>query len=299
MNLLKNKWALLILGILILGSLALAFRKQLGPFFGGYKKSARGYYYRFTKGSELSKIQGPGYHIVFQSVLLGPEGDTIENRSREGVQLEIKYPVEARNELEDLLQIAAPGSVSELLVPTDSLKKRPTSDIRILALPEGKTAKIVLHVISLLNEEEFAGYQNQRKLQRYKKEFDLIDKYAAKNKKDWKLDTLTNIKYVIENPVKSPRFDFGQIVEFDCEVYNINGQLVVNSAMEGKRYKTQIGSNTYQYPALEELLVFLGENESGTFLVTSDYGYQDAGNNNLVAPYTPLIIKLGKVNKAK
>ncbi len=297
MNLLKNKWALIILGILVLGSIGLLFRKQLGPMFGGYTKSTRGYYYRFVEGHELEKVKGPGYHIIFQYILLGPNGDTIENKMVPSVQLQRDYPVEAKNEMEDLMQIASPGSLVEILVPTDTLRQRVNSNMKVVAMEAGKTAKFLVKIISVMDDNQFAAYENKRKIERYKKEFDEMDAYAAANKGEWVLDSATNIKYIVRNKTEIARLKFADRVEFNCEVYTLAGDLIVNSGMEGKKYKTLIGSNSFSLEGLETALTFLADNEEGLFLVTSDYGFKEKGYNNIVKPYAPLLIKIKDIKK--
>lgn len=299
MNILKNKWALLVLAILILGSVALAFRKQLGPMLGGYIKSKRGYYYRFKSGKELEKLKGPGYHVVFQFLVLGPDGDTIENHAIQDVQYEVDYPIESKDEFHDMLQLGAPGSIIEMLIPTDTLLQRTTTNIKQLRLPPGKYAKMVFNIINLLDDGQYEAYKNERQIKKLKREYDIIDTWAKKSGKTWQLDSITNIKYIIENNELKPRFKFGDIVEFSCVVKTFNGNLVIDSESEGKKYKTQIGSETYSMPDLEKLLLFLGEGDKGTFLITSDDGYKHLGHGSLVPPYTPLIVSFSNLKKAK
>lgn len=299
MKILKNKWILIAGFILLTGVIAVAFKDKLGPFFGGYEKLPRGYYYRFTKGKKLETVKGDGYHIVFKVVLLGPDGDTLLNKAKPGVELQRDYPVTAGNEMEDVMQIASPGSTFEILVPADSLKKRTGSNMKILALESGTNAKFVVDVLKILNDEEFAAYQNQHKLNRLKNEFDLMDEYANRHKANWKLDSLNYIKYFIDKPTDKPRLNTGDKVEFNCEVFNMRGDLIINSGMEGHKYTLTMGAGTYDISAFENCLYYVAEGESGTFLVTSDMGYKDKGYLNVVAPYAPLLIKIYDIKKLK
>lgn len=297
MNLLKNKWALIVLGILVLGSIALVFRKQLGPLLGGYEKSSHGYYYRFVQGKKLERIKGPGHYVIFQYILLGPNGDTVVNKAKEGVELQIPYPMEAQNDMEELLQMAAPGSIIESLVPTDTLKKRIDNNIKILGMEDGRNAKFVIRIINILNEADFEAYKNKRRLARLEKEFNIIDAYAAKQGGKWQLDSFNFIKYKIDNKTDKDRLKIGDMVEFNVEVYDMKGELIVNSAMEGHKYKLTMGSSTYDLTALETSLYYLAEGESGTFLVTSDYGYGEKGYLTIIPPYSPLVVKIKDVKK--
>lgn len=297
MNLLRNKWAIIAFVVVLLVSVAFIFKEQLGPLFGGYEKSPRGYYYRFTKGNKLEKVMGPGYHIIFQYVILGPDGDTLEHKAKPGVEQERDYPVEAENEVDDAMQMAAPGSVVEILVPTDSLRSRAGKNLKIMNLPSGKNAKFVIHVLKLLNPEQFEAYGNLRFMERLAKENKKIDDFAAKVKENWKLDSVKFIKYFLKPANDVARFKEGDEIEFHTEVYTLNGTLLINSGMEGRKYKLTLGKYNYDFVAFDQVLRYMGEGEEGTFLVTSDYGYGDDGMGVIVPPYTPLLVKIKEVKK--
>lgn len=297
MKMLKNKWVLMALGLIVLAGLAWMFRKQLGPMLGGYEKSEKGFYYRFKEGRKLEKVQGPGYHIVFQYVLLGPDGDTLENKSMPGVEQQMEYPLDVRNELDEVFQIAAPGSVVEVLVPTDSLQARAGNNLKIMNLPLGKNAKWVIHMIKLLNVEEFEGYKNSRLMERLQKENKAIDDFAQQTKKPWQLDSAAWIKYYIENKTENPRFMDGDEVEFNAEVYTLSGNLLMGK--EGRKYKMTVGRFNYPLVAFDKVITYLADGENGVFLVTSDYGYGAEGLGAFVPPYTPLLVKMFDVKKIK
>lgn len=297
MSILKNKWVLISLGLIILSGVAWIFRKQLGPMLGGYEKSAKGYYFRFVEGRKLEKVQGPGFHIVFQYVLLSPSGDTLENRAKPGVEQQMDYPLEVKNELDEVFQIAAPGSVVEVLVPTDSLQSRAGDNLKIMTLPSGKNAKWVIRMIKLLNAEQFEGYKNARLMDRLQKENKDIDDFADQTKKNWILDSSSWIKYYIENKTELPRFMDGDEVEFNAEVYTLNGTLLMGK--EGRKYKLTVGRFNYPLVAFDKTITYLSDGESGNFLVTSDYGYGAEGLGAFVPPYTPLLVKLFDVKKIK
>jgi hypothetical protein len=297
MNLLKNKWAITAIVVVVIISLAFLFKKQLGPLFGGYEKSSRGFYYRFTEGKKLDKVLSPGYHIVYQYMFLGPDGDTLENKAKPGVEQERLYPVQSNNELEDAMQMASPGSVVEVLVPTDSLRKKAGNNLAIMNLPEGKNAKFVLRLIKILNPEQFEEYANERFMARLTKENKAIDNFAAKVKENWVLDSVKWFKYFIKNRGNSPRFTDGDEIEFNTEVYTLKGDLLINSGMEGHKYKMVLGKFSYDFVAFDAVARYLGEGEEGTFLVTSDYGYGAEGMGAYVAPYTPLLIKMKDIKK--
>jgi FKBP-type peptidyl-prolyl cis-trans isomerase len=278
--------------LLILAALAFFLRKPLGIWLGGWEKTTRGGYFRVVEGKKWDKMPGAGYHIVFQYVLTGPEGDTLVNLAKPGVEQHMMYPMEPRNELEDAMQNGAPGSVVEVLIPTDSLKQRISGNLQIMNLPSGENAKFSIHIIKVLNDAQYAGYQNQRFMERLQKENKAIDGFALKSRKPWMLDSTKFIKYFIEKNTTSPRLQEGAVVSFHAEVATLDGQLLINSAPTGKKYLMEIGKNTYNLAAFDQVLQYMGPGETGVFLVTSDYGYGDQGYMNLVKPYTPLMIKI-------
>lgn len=299
MNFVKKHWLTLSLVLLILASLAFFLRKPLGIWLGGWEKTQRGGYFRVVEGKKWDKMPGAGYHIVFQYVLTGPEGDTLVNLAKPGVEQHMMYPVEPRNELEDAMQNGAPGSVVEVLIPTDSLKQRISGNLQIMNLPSGENAQFIIRIIKVLNDAQYAGYQNQRFMERLQKENKLIDDFAARMKKPWLLDSTRFIKYFIENKTQSPRFTEGRVVSFHAEVATLDGRLLINSAPTGKKYLMEIGKNTYNMAAFDQILQYMAEGETGVFLVTSDYGYGDQGYMNIVKPYTPLMIKITDLTLSK
>lgn len=299
MNFIKKHWLTLTLALLILASLAFFLRKPLSIWLGGWEKTTRGGYFRVVEGKKWDKMPGAGYHIVFQYVLEGPEGDTLVNLAKPGVEHHMMYPVEPRNELENAMQNGAPGSVVEVLIPTDSLKQRISGNLQIMNLPSGKNAKFIIRIIKVMNDEQYSGYQNRRFMDRLQKENKEIDAYAAKISKDWVLDSTKFIKYFIENKTNQPRLTEGNVASFHTEVETLDGHLLINSAPTGKKYLMEIGKGKYNLAAFDQALQYLAEGETGVFLVTSDYGYGDQGYMNLVKPYSPLIIKITELSVTK
>jgi FKBP-type peptidyl-prolyl cis-trans isomerase len=299
MNFLKKQWIPLTLLLLIVVSLGYFLRKPLGIWLGSWEKTTRGGYYRVTEGKKWDKMPGAGYHIVFQYVLTGPEGDTLVNLAKPGVEQHMMYPMEPKNELEEAMQAGAPGSTVEVLIPVDSLKQRISGNLQIMNLPSGEQAKFIIRIIKVLNDAQYAGYQNQRFMERLQAENRQIDAYAARFKKPWVLDSVKFIKYFIEPKTETPRFVTGQAVTFDAEVMTLEGQMIINSAPTGKPYQMEIGKSSYNLAAFDQVLQYLGEGETGVFLVTSDYGYGDQGYYTMVRPYSPLIVKINNAKKTK
>lgn len=298
MNLIKNKWFWLV-AIVAIAGLGYVYRKNISIFFGGYETSPMGYSYRFIEGKKLDKVQGPGFHIIYEYVLLGPEGDTLENGSKGDVQLHRNYPVEAKTFVDEAMQLGAPGSVIEILVPTDSLKEHDPNSMKLMNLENGKNARFVIHFIKLLNTPDYEEYQTKRMLDRVVRENKMIDAFAAK-KTDvtWHLDSAKWIKYYIIGKTENPRFDAGDEVEFHYEIYKLNGELI-QSSLGGKKFKITVGRDEQNFPAFDFVVRYLGEGESGFFLVTSDYGFGAEGFLNQVKPYTPLAVKLTDVKRVK
>lgn len=292
MNFIKKHWLTLTLLLLILAALAFFLRKPLSIWLGGWEKTTRGGYFRVVEGKKWDKMPGAGYHIVFQYVLTGPEGDTLVNLAKPGVEQHMMYPVEPRNELEDAMQNGAPGSVVEVLIPTDSLKQRISGNLQIMNLPTGEHAKFIIRIIKVLNDAQYAGYQNQRFMERLQRENRMIDQYASGMAKPWLLDSVKFIKYFLDSSNQKARLMSGQTVSFHAEVATLDGQLLINSPPTGKKYLMEIGKNTYNLAAFDQVLQYMSPGETGVFLVTSDYGYGDQGYMNLVKPYTPLMIKI-------
>jgi FKBP-type peptidyl-prolyl cis-trans isomerase len=294
-----NKWIWIAIALLLVVSAGFLCRKQVKAFFGGYEKSELGYNYRFLKGHKLDKIKGPGFHIVYQYVLLGPKGDTLENGSKNGVQQQRNYPTEVKNFIDEAMQIAAPGAIVEILVPTDSLMLHDEQNMKIMSLPKGENAKFVIHVLKVLDQAEFEAYQTQRMMERVMGENKLIDAFAAK-KTDvvWQLDSAKWIKYYITKKTEKPRLQKGDMVEFHFEIYKLSGELI-QSSLGGRKFKITIGKEDQNFVAFDFVTQYLADGENGFFLVTSDYGFGAEGFLNVVKPYTPLAVKLSEVKKLK
>lgn len=300
MRVLKNKWAIIGIIMVIVLAFLFIFKKQIGPYFGGYEKSERGFYYRFTKGKKLEKVLSPGYHVIYQYLILAPNGDTLENKALPGVEQHGQYPTVSNNEIEDVLQLAAPESTVELLVPTDSLRKRAGNNLKIMVLPEGENAKFVFHILKILNPQEFEAYGTQRFMERLMRENKIIDDFAAKVKENWLLDSVKFIKYYFKPKTNAPRLTDGDEIEFHTEVYTLDGGLLISSNIEGKKYKIKIGHLNYDFEGFDAIARYLAPGENGTFLITSDYGYGDEGLPHHVPPvkpYTPLLVKMTEIVK--
>lgn len=297
MNFIRKYWLPLTLVVMILASLGFFLRNQLGIWLGGWEKSKFGGYIRVTEGKKWDKVPGPHYHVIYNYLFLGPEGDTLFNKNNRDVQESMMYPSEVTKEIEEALQTGAPGSTVEMLIPADTLKIRILNDVRVLKMKTGDHAKLQVFIHKVLNGAEFEIYKTQRFFARVEKENKRIDDYAAKIKKDWILDSTKFIKYYIENKTGQPRLQSGDKVSFHADVYTIDQQMISSSAPTGKEYLMSLGSDNYSFAGFEAVLPYLAPGETGVFLVTSDNGYGDKGYEGFVKPYTPLIIIIKDLKK--
>lgn len=299
MNFLRKYWLPLTLVIMILASMGFFMRKQLWIWFGGWEKTGRGGYVRIAEGKEWDKYPGPGFHIVYQYVVVGPEGDTLVNKAKPGVEESIRYPEVPKNELEDAMMHGAPGSVVELLIPTDSLKLRVGNNLQVMNMENGEYAKFIVKIIKVLNDAQLEAYKNQRMMDRLQGENKRIDQHAAAMKKPWVLDSLTWVKYFIESQTPGDSLREGEKVEFHAEVSTIDGQPFINTAPSGKPMLIELGKGQGGITAFDLCIPRMLPGETGTFLVNSDYGFGAEGYYNIVPPYTPLIIKIRELKRIK
>ncbi|MBS3915153.1 MAG: FKBP-type peptidyl-prolyl cis-trans isomerase [Bacteroidetes bacterium] len=298
MKLLKNKWFWISLAVL-LATLGVLFGKNISILFGGYQKSELGYSYRFLKGGKSDSIRGTGYYCVYEYAWLAANGDTIENGMKTGVQQVRPYPQKVNSFIDEAMRTAGPESVMEVLVPVDSLLLHDPDNLKLTKLKSGTNTKFYLHTFKILNSQQYEKYHNERYIERVVKENNQIDAFAAK-KTDvkWYLDSVKWFKYYIINANNKPRFDVGDPVEFHYEIYKLNGE-IIQSSLGGRKMKITVAKDDDNFPAFDFIVRYLGEGESGFFLVTSDYGYGENGFLDIVKPYTPLAVKLTDVKMAK
>lgn len=298
MNFLRKNWLPVLLALLIIGSLSYFFRRPLYIFFGGWEKTQRGDYCRLVKGKKFSKAPGPGHVLIYKYLLLGPDGDTLVNKAQSNVELQMAYPQNAKNQLEDALTFGSPGAVVELLVSTDTLKTRNPGSIKIVNLPTGELARFQVHILQVLNQDQFAEYQMKQSMQRVQAENKKIDEFAAKVKKPWVLDAENWVKYYVENSTPGDSLKSGEKVSFHAEVLTLDGEAIVQSAPTGRPLLVKLGQNQGGLAAYDLVLPKMLPGEFGVFLVTSDYGFGAEGYYR-VSPYSPLIIKISDLKRVK
>jgi hypothetical protein len=286
---------------------------------GGFKTSDKGLVYKFTQGEALKKPYGPHHFMLLNHMLIGPNGDTLENSFKSDTLEELPYPMQAKNELLEALMMMGSGTEMEVKISTDSLKQKIGGSPLIGLLESGKEARFIIRVDKVLSAEDYDAYRNQKFLNRIMAENKLIDEYATKNgvanlpEGGWLLDSTKMIKYRIKRAdgkydVEQRRLENAPVLKsakaatFHCEVYNIDGTLLVNSSMEGRMYKAEkVGVDPfesalaiYDVKCLNILPFYLNEGEVGEFLVTSANGYGNKGRIGVPA-YAPLRVVIKSV----
>jgi hypothetical protein len=286
---------------------------------GGFKTSEKGLVYRFTQGEPLKKPYGPHHFMLLNHMLIGPDGDTLENSFKSDTLEELPYPLQPNNELLEALMMMGTGTEVEVKISTDSLKQKIGGSPLIRLLASGKEARFIIRVDKVLSAEDYDAYRNQKFLNRIMAENKMIDDFASKNMvKDladggWLLDSTKMIKYRIKRAdglydieqrrlENAPALKSAKAATFHCEVFNIDGTLLVNSSMEGRMYKAEkVGVDPfesalaiYDVKCLNILPFYLNEGEEGEFLVTSSNGYGNRGRIGVPA-YAPLRVVIKSV----
>lgn len=277
----------------------------------GFTTSKSGLVYRFNLGEPLDKPYGPYHFMLLHHMLIGPNNDTIENAFLSDTLEEFPYPLEARNELLEALQMLGPGCEIEIKINTDSLKRKIGGSPKVNLLESNKIARFIIKVEKILSAEEYDAYRNQKMLFRIMEENKLIDGYALQHSYGnlpggaWVLDSLKMIKYRITQANGMPDVSSRQLenspvqanvnaLSFECEVMNIDGRLIANSEMEGRSYRSEKNKMSFEIRALNELPFYLKEGQTGEFLITSDWGYGAKGRIG-VPSYAPLRIIIKQV----
>lgn len=276
--------------------------------------------YRFVEGKPLDSMLGPNYMVLMKHLIIGPDGDTIQNTFAIDSMEERPYPVQTGTDVREVIQKMSEGSMVELYIPTDSLKKISGHIPQVSKLPNGKRVTFVIKVFKIMDFEAYDIYRNTKRLSRIMAENKLIDDYAAKHGTGWLLDSSMMIKFRIwsnNSGIKQPdgtmTMDYSKdnsilqnapyhkgagSVAYSVEVTTIDGNPVINSRMEGRKYKSTYQENFHDIPALNILPFYVRSGERAEFLITSDYGYGSAGRLG-VPSYAPLRIIIDDVEIAK
>lgn len=279
-------------------------------------KTANGTEYKFIQGKPLDSMYGPNHMILMKHLVLGPAGDTLQNSFATDSLEEIPYPIVANSDIKEVLQKMSPESVAEVYIPTDSLKLRMPGNPKIESLPNGKRVTFLIKVFKVMDFVEYDTYRNTKMLTRIMAENKFIDVYAANHGGGWLLDSSRMIKFRVSsmrNKLKDQGIEYNtkvgsllqnapihkfQSVSFDCEVSTLDGIPIVNSKMEGRKYKAVYEEQLFDIPALNTLPFYVKTNEKIEFLVTSNDGFGAAGRMGIPS-YTPLRVVINNVETIK
>jgi hypothetical protein len=303
----KIRWIILVL-LVVSGSFYL-YRS-----FFAYKTTETGLTYRFLKGNPLEQPLSADNYCLINYKILGPDGDTLVSTYGNDTLVEVPYPVEAKNELTEALRLASPGSRVEILLSTDSLKLKNSSDYRVQLLPNGEKAKVIFDFVRVISNQEYYRYLAEKSFKRTMAENKAIDEFAASHKgRDWHLDSFEMIKYRVLSDThdlfcnmwlapnlfgNAPIHKAAEELEFDVVMKRLNGELIHDSRLEYKKYKASATAWLLPTKALNRLPFYVDEGMEVEFLVTSDYGFGAAGRIG-VPPYTPLYVKIFNVKVLK
>ena len=298
----KNKK--LLIAIIILAVLSGGFWVYRTYF--QYKTTETGLKYRFLKGKELGMVLTGNNWCLINYMILGPAGDTIQSSYGNDTLVEVPYPTTYNNELTEALQMAAQGSRVELLVSTDSLKKKNSSHYKIQLLPEGEMAKVIFDVEKILGAQDYYKYLADKSFKHTMRENKAIDEYCAKSKGNrWYLDTYAMVKYralgsdsflsKTSNLLQNAPYQKGaEQLEFDVVVQRLNGDLIFDSRLENRKYKTDVNGMINPIIALNRLPFYVPTGATMEFVITSDMGFGSAGRIGVPA-YSPLYLKIYNV----
>ena len=298
--------------ISILGLISISF--YVYRKFYAYKKTENGLTYRFISGEAIGTPLSDDHYCLINYMIVGPLGDTLVSTYNSDTLVEVPYPSESRNELTEALRLASPGSKMEILLSTDSLKQKISSDYKVQMLPNGEKAKVIFDFVKAITNQEYYKFLAEKSFKRTLAENKAIDEYCAKQTgREWHLDTFEMIKYRVLSDTQNlfcnmwitPNL-FGNapiqkafdLVEYDVVVKRLNGDLIHDSRLENKRYKASSDDWNGPVKALGKLPFYVDEGMVVEFVVPSDYGYGSKGRIG-IPPYSPLYVKIFNVKPIK
>ena len=301
----KQRIFLWIIGILAVLSIALYGYRT----FFAYKTTPTGLQYRFLKGEAVAEPFSNDHYCLINYMIVGPDGDTLVSSYGNDTLVEVPYPPVATNELTEALRLASPGSKVEILLSTDSLKLKNSSDYKVQLLPNGQMAKVIFDLEKVITNQEYYEFLANKTFKRTLAENKAIDEYALKNPGLWQLDTFEMLKYRVLSDTQglfcdmwvspnllgnAPIHKAADMVEFDVVVKRLNGDLIIDSRLEYKKYKADYSGQIHPIKALNILPFYVDEDMEVEFLTTSDYGFGSKGRIG-VPPYTPLSVRIFNV----
>lgn len=294
-----------IIGILAVLSIALYSYRT----FFAFKTTPTGLQYRFLKGEAVAAPFSDDHYCLINYMIVGPDGDTLVSSYGNDTLVEVPYPPVATNELTEALRLASPGSKVEILLSTDSLKLKNSSDYKVQLLPNGQMAKVIFDLEKVITNQEYYEFLANKTFKRALAENKAIDEYAVKNPGLWQLDTFEMLKYRVLSDTQglfcdmwvspnlcsnAPIHKAVNEVEFDVVVKRLNGDLIIDSRLEYKKYMADYSGQIHPIKALNILPFYVDEGMEVEFLTTSDYGFGSKGRIG-VPPYTPLSVRIFNV----
>ncbi len=294
-NTLFKDWKTTAIFILLLITIGFFAYRIISNSISGFKVTESGLKYRFiTKLKGKTPIQGD--IILMKYAMISSKGDTLVNHFKNDTFMEINvYTNKPNNELMEGMFMMGAGDVAEFKILSDSLKKKIRNETTDF-LPLKSEVSFIVRVEQVLNYDQYVIYRTRKRLKIYEIEDRAIDKYAEDLKKNWILDSFERVKYFIENKTNNPRFKDGDIIEFHAKVSLLNGQLDIDSKMEGRKLRVELGKDNYRISGLHRVMYYLANNESGIFLVPSSWGYGAAGKIGIPS-YAPLAIEIYEPKK--
>lgn len=318
----NSKW--LVRSLVVLAIISLGF---LGyRYFFGYQTTESGLKYRFIKGKPLQTVLSSDNYCLLNYMIIGPGNDTIFNSYSADTLVEVPYPSNASNELTEALQMASAGSKLEVIIPTDSLKKKVSSHYKVQLLPDHEEARVIFEVNKIISSQDYFNYISEKAYQRGLVEQKLIEQYCSGN--SWMLDTATGIRYRsvnneellesktsglksgavkteasvsdinsgwLSNLFKNAPFHKGAFsLEYELVMKRLNGDLIYDSKLEGKKYFTQWDQQINPVVAMNEFPFWVPSNTTMEFVVPSKFGFGAAGRIGVPA-YSPLYVKIFSV----
>jgi hypothetical protein len=295
-------WIIVILAVL---SIALYSYRA----FFAYKTTPSGLQYRFLQGEPVAAPFSNDHYCLINYMIVGPDGDTLVSSYGNDTLVEVPYPPVATNELTEALRLASPGTKVEILLSTDSLKLKNSSDYKVQLLPNGQMAKVIFDLEKVITNQEYYEFLANKSFKRALAENKAIDEYAVKNPGLWHLDTFEMLKYRVLSDTQdlfcdmwvspnlcsnAPIHKAANEVEFDVVVKRFNGDLIIDSRLEYKKYKADYSGQIHPIKALNILPFYVDEGMEVEFLTTSDYGFGSKGRIG-VPPYTPLSVRIFNV----
>ncbi len=315
----NSKW--LIRSLVLLAAVSLGF--FIYRYFFGYQTTETGLKYRFLKGKPLQSVLSSDNYCLLNYMIIGPENDTIFNSYTADTLVEVPYPSNANNELTEALQMASAGSKLEVIIPTDSLKKKVSSHYKVQLLPDKKEARVIFEVNKIISSQDYFNYISEKAYQRSVVEQKLIEKFCGKG---WFLDTSSGIRYRkiasatdlnvisknsstsdgdrldeigLQNLFKNAPFHKGAYsLEYELVMKRLNGDLIYDSKLEGKKYFTQWDQQINPVVAMNEFPFWVPTNTAMEFVIPSKFGFGAAGRIGVPA-YAPLYLKIFDVKSVE